>query len=224
MGRVKLQMKRIENTANRQVTFSKRRNGLIKKAYELSVLCDVDIALIMFSPSGRLSLFSGHNKSIEEVLRRYVDLPEQDSGRTLPNQESLRKMLCKLKGESNLTYYHMASLASSDSPVEAVDATELIMIHHELLRCKSQLDDKEKQLRVYEGDPREITTLPELQCREEILQETLRQVQRRVQLLEKSYISTSPDSKRNLGWLLQRDPQVQILNFLGSNVLLPSRS
>ncbi|PKI79366.1 hypothetical protein CRG98_000244 [Punica granatum] len=195
MGRVKLQMKRIENTANRQVTFSKRRNGLIKKAYELSVLCDVDIALIMFSPSGRLSLFSGHNKSIEEVLRRYVDLPEQDSG----------------------------SLASSDSPVEAVDATELIMIHHELLRCKSQLDDKEKQLRVYEGDPREITTLPELQCREEILQETLRQVQRRVQLLEKSYISTSPDSKRNLGWLLQRDPQVQILNFLGSNVLLPSR-
>lgn len=64
MGRVKLQIKKIENTTNRQVTFSKRRNGLIKKAYELSVLCDVDVALIMFSPSGRLSLFSGN--------RRYV--------------------------------------------------------------------------------------------------------------------------------------------------------
>lgn len=62
MGRVKLQIKRIENTTNRQVTFSKRRNGLIKKAYELSVLCDVDIALIMFSPSGRVSHFSGNNK------------------------------------------------------------------------------------------------------------------------------------------------------------------
>lgn len=62
MGRVKLQIKRIENTTNRQVTFSKRRNGLIKKAYELSVLCDVDVALIMFSPSGRLSLFSGNKR------------------------------------------------------------------------------------------------------------------------------------------------------------------
>ncbi|CAN1274318.1 Agamous-like MADS-box protein AGL104 [Linum perenne] len=55
-------MKRIENTTNRQVTFSKRRNGLIKKAYELSVLCDVDVALIMFSPSGRLSFFSRNNR------------------------------------------------------------------------------------------------------------------------------------------------------------------
>ncbi|RWW71995.1 hypothetical protein BHE74_00020226 [Ensete ventricosum] len=57
--RAALQIKRIENNTNRQVTFSKRRNGLIKKAYELSVLCDIDIALIMFSPSGRLSHFSG---------------------------------------------------------------------------------------------------------------------------------------------------------------------
>ena len=63
MGRVKLQIKRIENNTNRQVTFSKRRNGLIKKAYELSVLCDIDIALIMFSPSNRLSHFSGRRRS-----------------------------------------------------------------------------------------------------------------------------------------------------------------
>lgn len=62
MGRVKLQIKKIENTTNRQVTFSKRRNGLIKKAYELSVLCDVDVALIMFSPSGRVSIFSGNRR------------------------------------------------------------------------------------------------------------------------------------------------------------------
>ncbi|GAB4852286.1 hypothetical protein Ancab_016478 [Ancistrocladus abbreviatus] len=80
MGRVKLQIKKIENTTNRQVTFSKRRNGLIKKAYELSVLCDVDVALIMFSPSGRPSIFSG-NKSIEEILQRFVNLPEHERGR-----------------------------------------------------------------------------------------------------------------------------------------------
>uniref|UniRef100_K3Y2L4 MADS-box domain-containing protein n=1 Tax=Setaria italica TaxID=4555 RepID=K3Y2L4_SETIT len=79
MGRVKLQIKRIENTTNRQVTFSKRRNGLIKKAYELSVLCDIDIALIMFSPSNRLCHFSGRRR-IEDVITKYINLPEQDRG------------------------------------------------------------------------------------------------------------------------------------------------
>uniref|UniRef100_A0A2N9EUJ0 MADS-box domain-containing protein n=1 Tax=Fagus sylvatica TaxID=28930 RepID=A0A2N9EUJ0_FAGSY len=79
MGRVKLQIKRIENNTNRQVTFSKRRNGLIKKAYELSVLCDIDIALIMFSPSGRLTHFSGKRR-MEDVLARYINLADHDRG------------------------------------------------------------------------------------------------------------------------------------------------
>nr|CAD1818246.1 unnamed protein product [Ananas comosus var. bracteatus] len=49
MGRGKIEIKRIENTTSRQVTFCKRRNGLLKKAYELSVLCDAEIALVVFS-------------------------------------------------------------------------------------------------------------------------------------------------------------------------------
>lgn len=58
MVRGKVQMKRIENPTSRQVTFSKRRNGLLKKAYELSVLCDAEVALIIFSQKGRLYEFS----------------------------------------------------------------------------------------------------------------------------------------------------------------------
>ncbi|XWS48997.1 hypothetical protein CRYUN_Cryun13aG0125700 [Craigia yunnanensis] len=58
MARGKTQMKRIENATSRQVTFSKRRNGLLKKAFELSVLCDADVALIIFSPRGKLYEFS----------------------------------------------------------------------------------------------------------------------------------------------------------------------
>lgn len=54
LGRGKIEIKRIENTTNRQVTFCKRRNGLLKKAYELSVLCDAEVALIVFSSRGRL--------------------------------------------------------------------------------------------------------------------------------------------------------------------------
>ncbi|KAF3973568.1 hypothetical protein CMV_003023 [Castanea mollissima] len=58
MVRGKIQMKRIENATSRQVTFSKRRNGLLKKAYELSVLCDAEVAVIIFSQKGRLYEFS----------------------------------------------------------------------------------------------------------------------------------------------------------------------
>ncbi|CAI8607340.1 unnamed protein product [Vicia faba] len=58
MVRGKTEMKRIENATSRQVTFSKRRNGLMKKAFELSVLCDAEIALIVFSPRGRLYEFA----------------------------------------------------------------------------------------------------------------------------------------------------------------------
>ncbi|RWW01141.1 hypothetical protein GW17_00035842, partial [Ensete ventricosum] len=54
MGRGRVQLKRIENKINRQVTFSKRRSGLLKKAHEISVLCDAEVALIVFSPKGKL--------------------------------------------------------------------------------------------------------------------------------------------------------------------------
>jgi SRF-type transcription factor (DNA-binding and dimerisation domain) len=67
MGRVKVPIVRISNTTSRQVTFSKRRSGLIKKAYELAVLCDVEVALIMFSPSGKLSHFSARRRFLSII-------------------------------------------------------------------------------------------------------------------------------------------------------------
>ncbi|KAI5421482.1 MADS-box protein soc1, partial [Lathyrus oleraceus] len=69
MVRGKTQMKRIENATSRQVTFSKRRNGLMKKAFELSILCDVEVALIVFSQRGRLYEFA--SSSIQETIERY---------------------------------------------------------------------------------------------------------------------------------------------------------
>lgn len=58
MGRGKILIKRIDNTTSRQVTFSKRRSGLLKKARELSILCDAVVGLIVFSCTGRLYEFS----------------------------------------------------------------------------------------------------------------------------------------------------------------------
>ncbi|KAK0589094.1 hypothetical protein LWI29_009487 [Acer saccharum] len=58
MTRQKIEIKKIDNTSARQVTFSKRRRGLFKKAHELSTLCDAEIALIVFSSTGKLSEYS----------------------------------------------------------------------------------------------------------------------------------------------------------------------
>nr|AGZ01978.1 AGAMOUS-like MADS-box protein [Kerria japonica]AMQ23646.1 AGAMOUS-like MADS-box protein [Kerria japonica] len=69
LGRGKIEIKRIENTTNRQVTFCKRRNGLLKKAYELSVLCDAEVALIVFSNRGRLYEYA--NNSVRATVERY---------------------------------------------------------------------------------------------------------------------------------------------------------
>ena len=69
MGRGRVELKRIENKINRQVTFSKRRNGLLKKAYELSVLCDAEVALIVFSSRGKLYEFGSAG---------YIHLPAPD--------------------------------------------------------------------------------------------------------------------------------------------------
>ncbi|KAB2631816.1 MADS-box protein [Pyrus ussuriensis x Pyrus communis] len=71
MGRGRVELKRIENKINRQVTFSKRRNGLLKKAYELSVLCDAEVGLIVFSTRGKLYEFAsaGMSKTLERYQR-----------------------------------------------------------------------------------------------------------------------------------------------------------
>ncbi|XP_022137567.1 MADS-box protein CMB1-like isoform X2 [Momordica charantia] len=70
MGRGRVELKRIENKINRQVTFAKRRNGLLKKAYELSILCDAEVALIIFSNRGKLFEFSS-SSSMTKTLEKY---------------------------------------------------------------------------------------------------------------------------------------------------------
>ncbi|KAL8201261.1 hypothetical protein R6Q57_012600 [Mikania cordata] len=72
MGRRKLEMKRIEDKSSRLVTFSKRRSGLVKKARHLSVLCDVDVAVIVFSARGKLYEYSSTNSnSVEGIVSKY---------------------------------------------------------------------------------------------------------------------------------------------------------
>ncbi|KAI3766841.1 hypothetical protein L2E82_16916 [Cichorium intybus] len=78
MVRQKTQIKKIENLAARQVTFSKRRKGLFKKALELSTLCEVDMALIVFSATGKL--FDYSSSSMIQVLEKHRLLQPRNVG------------------------------------------------------------------------------------------------------------------------------------------------
>lgn len=69
MGRGKIEIKRIENANSRQVTFSKRRAGLLKKSKELAVLCDAEVAVIIFSSTGKLFEYSSNG--MKRTLSRY---------------------------------------------------------------------------------------------------------------------------------------------------------
>ncbi|XP_068325282.1 MADS-box transcription factor 23-like [Pyrus communis] len=72
MGRGKIVIRRIDNLTSRQVTFSKRRNGLIKKAKELSILCDAEVGLIIFSSTGKLYDYA--STSMKSVIDRFNKL------------------------------------------------------------------------------------------------------------------------------------------------------
>ncbi|KAI4367540.1 hypothetical protein MLD38_023269 [Melastoma candidum] len=64
-------MVKMDNVSNLQVTFSKRRAGLFKKASELATLCGVEIAVIVFSPGQKP--FSFGNPSLNAVINRFLN-------------------------------------------------------------------------------------------------------------------------------------------------------
>nr|AUW56532.1 AGL6 [Anthurium andraeanum] len=86
MGRGRVELKRIENKINRQVTFSKRRNGLLKKAYELSVLCEAEVALIIFSSRGKLYEFG--SVGLTKTLERYQRCSYNTQDSTIADRET----------------------------------------------------------------------------------------------------------------------------------------
>ncbi|KAG2711270.1 hypothetical protein I3760_04G069000 [Carya illinoinensis] len=131
MVRGKIQMKRIENTTSRQVTFSKRRNGLLKKAFELSVLCEAEVAVIVFSQKGRLYEFS--SSDIQEVIGRYFNQARGGQG----NYIAVEQYMLQLKRGS----------ASMAKQIELLDASQRKLLGHGLSSCTSEeLQETESQL------------------------------------------------------------------------------
>nr|BAC80255.1 MADS-box transcription factor [Houttuynia cordata] len=140
MGRGRVELKRIENKINRQVTFSKRRNGLLKKAYELSVLCDAEVALIIFSNRGKLYEFCS-SSSMMTTLERYQEcsysMPEA-TGPTRETEKSYQEYL-KLKGKVELLQRTQRNLLGEDlGPLSSKELEQLEnQLEHSLRQIRS---------------------------------------------------------------------------------------
>ncbi|WOL06140.1 MADS-box transcription factor 6-like [Canna indica] len=144
MGRGRVELKRIENKINRQVTFSKRRNGLLKKAYELSVLCDAEVALIVFSSRGKLYEFGsvGTSKTLERYQR--CCYTTQDS--TVANRETQNwyQEMSKLKAKLESLQRSQRHLLGED--LGPLSVKELQQLERQLESALSQARQRKTQL------------------------------------------------------------------------------
>ncbi|KAG5069726.1 Floral homeotic protein DEFICIENS [Glycine soja] len=103
MGRGKIEIKLIENPTNRQVTYSKRRNGIFKKAHELSVLCDAKVSLIMFSKNNKMHEYISPGLTTKKIIDQYqktlgdIDLWHSHYEKMLENLKKLKDINNKLR-------------------------------------------------------------------------------------------------------------------------------
>ncbi|KAK7247217.1 hypothetical protein RIF29_42094 [Crotalaria pallida] len=144
-GRGKIEIKRIENITNRQVTFCKRRNGLLKKAYELSVLCDAEVALIVFSSRGRLYEYA--NNSVKASIERYkkANSDSSSAGSTSEaNAQFYQQEAAKLRVQiSNLQNHNRQMMGEALSPM---NAKELKSLESKLEKGISKIRSKKNEL------------------------------------------------------------------------------
>ncbi|XP_030514177.1 agamous-like MADS-box protein AGL29 [Rhodamnia argentea] len=89
MGRRKIEIAMVTDSCTRQVTFSKRRTGLFKKANELAILCAVQIAIIVFSPGGKP--FSFGHPNVESLVHRFLNQEKAPEEGTSQGTEPLDK-------------------------------------------------------------------------------------------------------------------------------------
>ncbi|KAM1070031.1 hypothetical protein ACFX2J_001874 [Malus domestica] len=139
MVRGKIEMKRIENATSRQVTFTKRRNGLLKKAYELSVLCDAEVAVIIFSQKDKLYEFC--SSDMQETLTRYHNYAKDEQ----TNKVEVEQHVQHLKHESAIMTKKIEILEASQRKLLGNDLDSCFV--EELQEISSQLERSLRSIR-----------------------------------------------------------------------------
>ncbi|KAL8266271.1 hypothetical protein R6Q59_003615 [Mikania micrantha] len=192
MGRGRVQLKRIENKISRQVTFSKRRTGLLKKAHEISVLCDADVALIVFSTKGKLFEYSTHS-SMEAILERYERYSYAEKLLTGPEAEitqgSWALESSKLRAKIDVLEKNIRHYGGED--LEALNLRELQSV-------EQQLDSALKRIRTRKNQVMH-ESISKLHKKERALQE-------QNNVLSKKLEEDEKNEQHNVGFLVSQPP------------------
>ncbi|KAB2067896.1 hypothetical protein ES319_A09G259400v1 [Gossypium barbadense] len=171
MGRGRVELKRIENKINRQVTFAKRRNGLLKKAYELSVLCDAEVALIVFSNRGKLYEFCS-SPSMTKTLEKYqkCSYSTLDNSRSISETQNSYQEYLKLKARVEVLQTSQRNLLGED--LGPLDSKELDQLEHQLEASLKQIRSTKVQAM--------LDQLNDLHNREKLLMDANKSLRRKV--------------------------------------------
>ncbi|XP_058762752.1 truncated transcription factor CAULIFLOWER A-like isoform X2 [Vicia villosa] len=178
MGRGRVQLKRIENKINRQVTFSKRRCGLLKKAHEISVLCDAEVALIVFSNKGKLYEYSS-DPCMERILERYERYSYAERQRVPNDQPQNENWIiehAKLKARLEVIQKNQRNFMGEE--LDGLSMKELQNLEHQLDSALKQIRSRKNQV-VYES-------ISELQKKDKALQEKNKLLTKKIKEKEKA--------------------------------------
>ncbi|XP_030470730.2 agamous-like MADS-box protein AGL29 [Syzygium oleosum] len=162
MGRRKIEIEMVTDSSTRQVTFSKRRTGLFKKANELAILCAVQIAIIVFSPGGKP--FSFGHPNVESIVHRFrnqeqtpdegtsKDAESHDKSMTDDNlNQRLLDLLKRLnaeekRGETLEKVVKAKRAAKGQPPVDQLGLPELRVLKSSLEDLREKLQDRIKDM------------------------------------------------------------------------------
>ncbi|XP_018498762.2 truncated transcription factor CAULIFLOWER A isoform X2 [Pyrus x bretschneideri] len=213
MGRGRVQLKRIENKINRQVTFSKRRSGLMKKAQEISVLCDAEVALIIFSTKGKLFEYS-NDSCMERILERYERYSYAERQLLANDNESTGSWTlehAKLKARVEVLQRNQRHYMGED--LQSLSLKELQNLEQQLDSALKHIRSRKNQV-MYES-------ISELQKKDKALQEQNNLLAKKVKEKEKA-VAQRPQLEHAQEQRLDSSssllPQaLQSLNFGGSN-------
>nr|WQI83082.1 MADS-box transcription factor [Spirodela polyrhiza] len=141
MGRGKIEIKRIENSTNRQVTFTKRKNGIIKKAKEISVLCNAQVYLVLFSSSGKMAEFCSDNTTLSRMLEQH----QKYTGNRIwdAKHERLNAEIDQIKKENDSMQIELRRLKGED--IAPLSPYELIPLEATLQRGLDSVREKQME-------------------------------------------------------------------------------
>ncbi|KAK6152642.1 hypothetical protein DH2020_012281 [Rehmannia glutinosa] len=178
MGRGKVELKRIENKISRQVTFSKRRSGLMKKANEISVLCDAEVALIVFSTKGKLFHYST-DSSMERIIEKYERHSHVENHLlTNSNQENWCLEHRKLLARIELLQRNTRNYVGED--LDPLSLRELQSLQHQLENALKRIRTRKNQLM--------LESISQLQKKEKSLQDQNNLLAKKIKEREKQQI------------------------------------